>query len=70
MFGELIAIDGNNIRVKNLSGKINLQCLNYHVIVPEKDKNYVIMNKKYIDKGHDSFRILLESSWLVRMNSE
>ena len=41
MFGELIAIDGNNIRVKNLSGKINLQCLNYHVIVPEKDKNYV-----------------------------
>lgn len=41
MLGELIRIDGNNVVVKNLSGKVNLQCLNYHVIIPEKDRNVV-----------------------------
>lgn len=41
MFGQLIKLDGNNVVVKNLSGKINLQCLNYHVIIPQKDRNVV-----------------------------
>ncbi len=41
MFGELIKIDENIIVVKNLSGKVNLQCLNYHVIIPEENRNVV-----------------------------
>ncbi len=41
MFGELIRIDGNIVIVKNLVGKVNLQCLNYHVIIPEKERNVV-----------------------------
>lgn len=41
MFGELIKIDENIIIVKNLSGKVNLQCLNYHVIIPEENRNVV-----------------------------
>ena len=41
MFGELIKIDENIITVKNLSGKVNLQCLNYHVIIPEENRNVV-----------------------------
>ena len=41
MFGELIRIDGNIVIIKNLVGKVNLQCLNYHVIIPEKERNVV-----------------------------
>ena len=41
MFGELIRVDGNNLIVKNLSGTVNLQCLNYHVIIPEQNRNIV-----------------------------
>ena len=41
MFGELVKIDENNIIVKNASEKINLQCLNYHVIIPEEARNVV-----------------------------
>ena len=41
MFGELIKIDGNTLVVKNLSNKVNMQCLNFHVIIPEKDRNVV-----------------------------
>ena len=41
MFGELIRIDGNCLVVKNLTGKVSLQCLNFHVIIPEKERNVV-----------------------------
>ena len=41
MFGELIRIDENNIVVKNLTNKINLKCLNYHVIIPDDARNIV-----------------------------
>mgnify|MGYP002626559774 CR=1 FL=1 len=41
MFGELIRLQGNSVIVKNLTGKVDLQCLNYHVIIPEKDRNVV-----------------------------
>ena len=41
MFGELIRIDGNSLVLKNLTGKVNLQCLNFHVIIPEKERNVV-----------------------------
>ena len=41
MFGELVTINENIITVKNLSGKVNLQCLNYHVIIPEETRNVV-----------------------------
>ncbi|MBR3720328.1 MAG: DUF87 domain-containing protein, partial [Clostridia bacterium] len=41
MFGELIRIDGNCLILKNLTGKVNLQCLNFHVIIPEKERNVV-----------------------------
>ena len=41
MFGELIRIDGNSLILKNLTGKVNLQCLNFHVIIPEKERNVV-----------------------------
>ena len=41
MFGELIRIDENNVYVKNLSGKVSIQCLNYHVIIPDENRNVV-----------------------------
>ena len=41
MFGELVRIDGNCLVVKNLTGKVNLECLNFHLIIPEKDRNVV-----------------------------
>ncbi|MBO4601191.1 MAG: DUF87 domain-containing protein [Bacilli bacterium] len=41
MFGELIKIDENTVIIKNLTNKVSLQCLNYHVIIPEEDRNIV-----------------------------
>ena len=41
MFGELVRLSGNIAIVKNTTGKVNLQCLNYHVVIPEKDRNVV-----------------------------
>ena len=41
MFGELVKLEGNSVIVRNLTGKVNLQCLNFHVIIPEKDRNVV-----------------------------
>jgi len=41
MFGELIRISGNDLVVRNTTGKVNLQCLNYHVIIPEQYRNIV-----------------------------
>ena len=41
MFGELVRLQGNSVIVRNLTGKVNLQCLNFHVIIPEKDRNVV-----------------------------
>jgi len=41
MFGELISIDENTIVVKNLSGQVNLQCMNYHVVIPEEKRSII-----------------------------
>lgn len=41
MFGNLIRIDGNCLIVENLTHKVSLQCLNFHVIIPEKERNVV-----------------------------
>lgn len=41
MFGELLRIDGNCLILENLTHKVNLQCLNFHVIIPEKERNVV-----------------------------
>lgn len=41
MFGNLLRIDGNCLILENLTHKVNLSCLNFHVIIPEKDRNVV-----------------------------
>ena len=41
MFGNLLRIDGNCLILENLTHKVNLQCLNFHVIIPEKERNVV-----------------------------
>lgn len=41
MFGNLLRIDGNCLVLENLSHKVNLSCLNFHVIIPEKERNVV-----------------------------
>ena len=41
MFGNLLRIDGNCLIIENLTHKVNLSCLNFHVIIPEKERNVV-----------------------------
>ena len=56
MFGEFIGLKDNNIVVKNVSGKVNLQCLNFHVIIPEERRNLV---GEIIDVNKDTVTISL-----------